>query len=98
MKLVVPTVARMPLVVGLDFSKERALMTFPHGLWGPFRLLGERYLFGKVLLHGALLDEVAKEVPQVLHVLPPRSIGQSVAGNAVVKPVGDMTGLERSTC
>ena len=94
MKLVVPTVARMPLVVGLDFSKERALMTFPHGLWGPFHLLGERYLFGKVLLHGTLLDEVAEEVSQVLDVLPPRSIGQSVAGNAVVKPVGDMTGLE----
>jgi len=94
MKLVVPTVARMPLVVGLDFSKERALMTFPHGLWGPFHLLGERYLFGKVLLHGALLDEVAEEVSQVLDVLPPRSIGQSVAGNAVLKPVGDMAGLE----
>ena len=94
MKLVVPTVARMPLVVGLDFSKERALVTFPHGLWGPFHLLGERYLFRKVFLHGALLDEVAEEVSQVLDVLPPRSIGQSVAGNAVVKPVGDMTGLE----
>jgi hypothetical protein len=91
-KLVVPTVARMPLVMGLNFPKESALVILPHGLWGPLYLLGERYLFGKVLLHGALLDEVAEEVPQVLHVLSPRGIGQGVAGDSFVEPVGDMTG------
>ena len=46
-KLVVPTVACMPLVMGLNFPKESALVILPHGLWGPLHLLGERYLFGE---------------------------------------------------
>ena len=74
--------------------KERALVILPHGLWGPLHLLGERYLFGEILLHRAFLDEVAEEVPQVLHILPPCGIGQGVAGDPLLKPVGDMAGLE----
>jgi len=73
-------------------------MAFPHGLRGPLHLLRERYLFGEVFLHRALLDKVAEEVPEVLDVLSPRSISQGVTGNSFIKPVGDMAGLETSTC
>ena len=89
-KLVVPPIPGMALMMGLNLLEEFALMLLPHGLRGPFDLFREGYLLGQILVHRALLDEIPKQVPEVLDVLPPGGIGQVIAGHPLIEPVGDV--------
>jgi hypothetical protein len=74
-KLVVPPISSMALMMGLNLLEEFALMLLSHGLRGPLDLFWEGYLLGQILVHRALLDEIPKEVAEVLDVLSAGGIG-----------------------